>query len=183
MLKRIKDFSSRENQMIDWYAPVPTNSEKITDSTINEVQTLMGQFNQLVSEYPEVLEDENIVQNFERLKAYAKKHNSALLNCYSYQNTESKEINMAGQVKFLEYGIRIVPSIYLNQNMNNITISEYALTDNILLSKHQLNIKTKKGIIIDEELTITDNFFNYSYDKEIINNGFTYGTKLKTCFQ
>ena len=172
MIKRITNFANNESRMIDWNDNVPKNCTIGTFGTmfkLKELQELMTQFNLLVSIYPQVLEDETVLNDFERLKSYAKKHRVALQDLYSYQNKAVFPASEMGRKKYANYGIRIVPSIYHDEPLKTITITEYSFMANRkLLSKNQLNIKTKSGMIVDKNMILTDSTSNYSYDKNAL---------------
>lgn len=172
MIKRITNFANNESQMIDWNDNIPKNCTIGTFGTmfkLEELQELMTQFNLLISIYPEALEDEVILKDFEKLKKYAKENKVALQDLYTYQNKVVFPSSLAGSKKYANYGIRIVPSIYLDEPLKTITITEYTFMANReLLSKYQFNIKTQGGRIIDKNMISTDSTTNFSYDKRAL---------------
>lgn len=172
MIKRITNFANNESQVIDWNNNIPKNCTIGTFGTmfkLEELQELMTQFNLLISIYPKVLEDETVLENFKRLKNYAKEHKVALQDLYSYQNKVVFSTSLIGSKKYAHYGIRIVPSTYLDEPLKTITITEYSFMENRkLLSKNQLNIKTQGGMIVDKNMILTDSTSNYSYDKNAL---------------
>ena len=94
---------------------------------LEELQDLMTQFNLLISIYPKALEDEVILKDFEKLKKYAKENKVALQDLYTYQNKVIFPSSLVGDKKYANYGVRIIPSIYLDEPLKTITITEYTL--------------------------------------------------------
>lgn len=172
MIKRIANFANKESQMIEWEKNVPKNCEFDTFGTmfkLEELQDLMTQFNLLISIYPKALEDEVILKDFEKLKKYAKENKVALQDLYTYQNKVIFPSSLAGDKKYANYGVRIIPSIYLDEPLKTITITEYTfMASRELLSKNQLNIRTQGGSIIDRNMILTDSTTNFSYDKRAL---------------
>ena len=95
MKKRITNFTTYENQMLDFNLETPILISSDLDNYLEE-------FNY----YPNILDDDIINNNYQQLLSYIEQNNSAITNCYNFYNKEKNN-----NYSYTEYGIRIVPSI------------------------------------------------------------------------
>lgn len=122
MIARITNFSSKENQIIEWEDRIPRIQSKWNDFSESMFNRLLEQFNLLLDKYPNSLRDDVILKKQQELKKYAKDNKTAISNCYSYCNKD-KENSRTNT-----YGIRIVPKKFYS---TVITITSYNSTSGL----------------------------------------------------
>lgn len=151
MKKQITNFTTYENQMLDFNLETPTLISSDLDNYLEEFNDLGKQFELLRESYPNILDDDIIDNNYQLLLSYIEQNNSALANCYNFYNKE-KDDNYA----YTEYGIRIIPS-NKSAYIKNITITGYHFFNNNQLdTKSQLNLKSREGIVENYNMIIDD---------------------------
>ena len=140
MEKQITNFTTYENQMLDFNLETPILISSDLDNYLEEFNDLRKQFELLRESYPNILNDDIIDNNYQQLLSYIEQNNSALANCYNFYDKE-KDDNYA----YTEYGIRIIPS-NKSSYIKNITID----------TKSQLNLKSREGIVENYNMIIDD---------------------------
>ena len=65
MIARITNFSSKENQIIEWEDRIPRIQSKWNDFSESMFNRLLEQFNLLLDKYPDSLRDDVILKNIE----------------------------------------------------------------------------------------------------------------------
>lgn len=63
MIARITNFSSKENQIIEWEDRIPRIQSKWNDFSESMFNRLLEQFNLLLDKYPNSLRDDVILKN------------------------------------------------------------------------------------------------------------------------
>lgn len=63
MIARITNFSSKENQIIEWEDRIPRIQSKWNDFSESMFNRLLEQFNLLLDKYPDSLRDDVILKN------------------------------------------------------------------------------------------------------------------------
>ena len=160
MKKQITNFTTYENQMLDFSLETPTLISSDLDNYLEEFKDLRKQFELLRESYPNILDDDIINNNYQQLLSYIEQNNSAITNCYNFYNRE-KDNNYS----YTEYGIRIVPS-NKSSYIKNITITGYHFFhSNQLDTKSQLNLKFRGGTVENYNIII-DDFDKCILDKE-----------------
>lgn len=177
MIARTCNLVKYEDKVIDWYENVP----RVTRSTLEEgmkssydididkerLEQLLGQFNILLEEYPEVLKNENILNKYITLREYAKSKKIALNNCYSYINKEELD-NSSWDVKGCTYGIRILPNNW-NNGYKCITITGYNNTaSGIIVGKKELKLKLNRGNLSYINMSYVDSLEREFYSDEVL---------------
>lgn len=160
MKKRITNFTTYENQMLDFNLETPILISSDLDNYLEEFNYLRKQFELLRENYPNILDDDIINNNYQQLLSYIEQNNSAITNCYNFYNKEKNN-----NYSYTEYGIRIVPS-NKSSYIKNITITGYHFFhSNQLDTKSQLNLKSREGIVENYNMII-DDFDKCILDKE-----------------
>ncbi len=152
MKKQITNFTTYENQLLDFSLETPTLISRDLDNYLEEFNDLRKQFELLRESYPNILDDDIINTNYQQLLNYIEQNNSALANCYNFYNKEKSSIS-----SFTEYGIRIIPNKNLS-SISHITITGYEFfkNNNIPNRKYQLNLKTREKTVKNYNMTIDD---------------------------
>ena len=88
MKKQITNFTTYENQMLDFNLETPTLISSDLDNYLEEFNDLRKQFELLRESYPNILDDDIIDNNYQLLLSYIEQNNSALANCYNFYNKE-----------------------------------------------------------------------------------------------
>ena len=169
MIARITNYTDKENKVIDWgiasfnlvtLDKIEENDDYVFSCSRKVLEEMLNEFYLLLEKYPNALENKTILENYEKLIKYAKKHSTTVSSCYSY--CDRKEI-CYNQV--YSYGIRIVPT-----NIDtSIKITRYAsFDDSFVFGKDELNLK-----LIDKELNytgmiISDDTSNTILDREAL---------------
>lgn len=86
MKKQITNFTTYENQMLDFNLETPTLISSDLDNYLEEFNDLRKQFELLRESYPNILDDDIIDNNYQQLLSYIEQNNSALANCYNFYN-------------------------------------------------------------------------------------------------
>lgn len=160
MKKQITNFTTYENQLLDFSLETPTLISSDLDNYLEEFNDLRKQFELLRESYPSILDDDIINTNYQQLLNYIEQNNFTLANCYNFYNKEYDDNS-----SYTEYGIRIVPSNKLSY-IRNITITGYHFFHNNQLdTKSQLNLKSREGIVENYNMII-DDFDKCILDKE-----------------
>lgn len=152
MKKQITNFTTYENQLLDFSLETPTLISRDLDNYLEEFNDLRKQFELLRESYPNILDDDIINTNYQQLLNYIEQNNFALANCYNFYNKEYDDNS-----SYTEYGIRIVPS-NKSSYIRNITITGYEFfkNNNIPNRKCQLNLKTREKTVKNYNMTIDD---------------------------
>jgi|GEM_PF-5942546 len=165
MKKIITNFSTKENQRFI-YSTMETPSIITTDEVIKhnlcrynyfeDIYNLKKQFAVLIESYPDALNNEVVLASYQKLQKYATKNRVSLENCYSYRNKEYNPNYREGEVKWSDFGIRIIPD-FRTVNIKYIDITGYHfLASRDLIAKHRLILKDKSGVVTNYNMTIAD---------------------------
>lgn len=165
MKKIITNFSTKENQRFIYSTmetPAIITMEKVIKnhlynySAFEDIYNLKKQFAVLIESYPDALTDDSVLASYKKLQEYATKNRVSLENCYSYRNKEYNPNYREGEVKWIDYGIRIIPD-FRTVNIKYIDITGYHfLANRDLIAKHRLILKDKSGVVTNYNMTIAD---------------------------
>lgn len=84
MKKQITNFTTYENQLLDFSLETPTLISSDLDNYLEEFNDLRKQFELLRESYPNILDDDIINTNYQQLLNYIEQNNFALANCYNF---------------------------------------------------------------------------------------------------
>lgn len=163
MRKQLTNFSKKERVFsITKMAPSQKEiSKKELELGKKELIDLKNALLCLFMTYPRDLSDEVIKENAEKLNKYAEKNLISRENCYNYSDTVKSDSPIAKQ---LYYGIRITPEE--DPSINKIVITKYGFnTANRIIYKSQLKLKTKEGVIINQDMTLVSRNMNCHINK------------------
>ena len=164
MIARITNFTSKENQIVEWDERIPSIIDTEWYDYEKELfDRLLGQLYILLDKYPNSLKDDVILKKYQELKKYAKENKAALNNCYSYYNKRETESSVKGNDKINSYGIRVVPKEFYH---TGITITSYNSTNGVLLSKDELKLKLEKDSLYYTSMMTRDSSVTFIYEKE-----------------
>ncbi len=165
MKKIITNFSTKENQKFMYSTmepPTIITMDKVIKHNLcrcnyfEDIYNLKKQFAALIENYPNALNDDDVLATYQKLQKYAAKNRVSLENCYSYRNKEYNPNHRKEGIKWSDYGVKIIPD-YRTINIKYIDITGYHfLASRDLIAKHQLILKSKNGIVANYNMTIAD---------------------------
>lgn len=164
MKQIITNFSTKENKRFTNFMRIPhiiTTNDVINYNLCNlnyfeNIYNLKKEFALLIENYPEALNDDMILASYQKLQKYASKNKVSLENCYSYRNKEYNPNYRKGEIKWSDYGIKIIPDSIIT-GIKYIDITGYHFFANRdLMAKHQLILKSKDGVITNYNMTLAD---------------------------
>ena len=164
------NFVNMESHTIDWDKRIPKIRHEWREFNIDIYNKLLEQFYLLLKKYPDCLKEEVIIEKYQELKKYAKKHKTAINNLYSYYN--KLVFNLDDALRDNIYGIRIIPiDDYCIDR--NITITNYNTTESgILLETNELKLNLDKDgisfISMTEVNPVCTQIFDGEYEKKFV---------------
>ena len=165
------NFVNMESHTIDWDKRIPKIRYEWREFNIDIYNKLLEQFYLLLKKYPDCLKEEVIIEKYQQLKKYAKKHKTAINNLYSYYNKIVLDDAFSDNI----YGIRIIPIDDLGDYCidRNITITNYNTTESgILLETNELKLNLDKDgisfISMTEVNPVCTQIFDGEYEKKFV---------------
>ena len=161
------NFVNMESHTIDWDKRIPKIRHEWREFNIDIYNKLLEQFYLLLEKYPDSLKDEVIIEKYQELKKYAKKHKTDINNLYSYYNKIELDA-----LRDNIYGIRIIPvDDYYNDRY--ITITNYNTTESgMLLKTNELKLNLDKDgisfISMTEVNPVCTQIFDGEYEKKFV---------------